>query len=237
MMLAVLLCHGAVQAQESVAASWPDTPVTRLKAQALLQTLNATLLSNPSATVTLQNWCADHRMAGEPRIRALRDQRTRKPADAAVREQLKIAADEPVGYRRVQLACGDHVFSEADNWYVQSRLTPEMNRLLDTSDTPFGLAVKALNFSRRTLSSTLLWAPLPAGWEMQMPTLLWAPLPAGWEMQMPTLTSSDQTLAIPERVLQHSAILSRGDGVPFSLVVETYRRDLFAFPLDNALGR
>ncbi len=118
-------------------------------------------------------------------------------------------------------ACGDHVFSEADNWYVQSRLTPEMNRLLDTSDTPFGLAVKALNFSRRTLSSTLLWAPLPAG----------------WEMQMPTLTSSDQPLAIPERVLQHSAILSRGDGVPFSLVVETYRRDLFAFPLDNALGR
>jgi len=209
-MLAALLCHGAVQAQERTAASWPDTPVTRLKAQALLQTLNATLLSNPSATVTLQN----------SRIRALRDQRTRKPADATVREQLKIAADEPVGYRRVQLACGDHVFSEADNWYVQSRLTPEMNRLLDTSDTPFGLAVKALNFSRRTLSSTLLWAPLPAG----------------WEMQMPTLTSSEQPLAIPERVLQHSALLSRGDGVPFSLVVETYRRDLFAFPLDNALG-
>lgn len=221
MMLAALLCHGAVQAQESLAASWPDTPVTRLKAQALLQTLNATLLSNPSATVTLQNWCADHRMAGEPRIRALRDQDTRKPADTAVREQLKIAADEPVGYRRVQLACGDHVFSEADNWYVQSRLTPEMNRLLDTSDTPFGLAVKALNFSRRTLSSTLLWAPLPTG----------------WEMQMPTLTSSDQPLAIPERVLQHRAILSRGDGVPFSLVVETYRRDLFAFPLDKAPGR
>lgn len=197
MMLAALLCHGAVQAQESVAASWPDTPVT------------------------LQNWCADHRMAGEPRIRALRDLDTRKPADAAVREQLKIAADEPVGYRRVQLACGDHVFSEADNWYVKSRLTSEMNRLLDTSDTPFGLAVKALNFSRRTLSSTLLWAPLPAG----------------WEMQMPTLTSSDQPLAIPERVLQHRAILSRGDGVPFSLVIETYRRDLFAFPLDKATGR
>ncbi|CAB5689524.1 Uncharacterised protein [Aeromonas hydrophila] len=196
-MLAALLCHGAVQPQESVAASWPDTPVT------------------------LQNWCADHRMAGEPRIRALRDLDTRKPADAAVREQLKIAADEPVGYRRVQLACGDHVFSEADNWYVKSRLTSEMNRLLDTSDTPFGLAVKALNFSRRTLSSTLLWAPLPAG----------------WEMQMPTLTSSDQPLAIPERVLQHRAILSRGDGVPFSLVIETYRRDLFAFPLDKATGR
>ncbi|MGL6562811.1 hypothetical protein [Aeromonas hydrophila] len=54
---------------------------------------------------------------------------------------------------------------------------------------------------------------------------------------MPTLTSSDQPLAIPERVLQHRAILSRGDGVPFSLVVETYRRDLFAFPLDKAPGR
>lgn len=220
MLLATVLCHGAVQAQESVATSWQDSPVTRLKAQALLQTLNATLLSNPSATVTLQSWCTDHKMAGEPRIRALRDQNTRKPADAAIREQLKVGADEPVGYRRVQLACGDHVFSEADNWYVKSRLTPEMNRLLETSDTPFGLAVKALNFSRRTLSSTLLWSPLPTG----------------WEMQMPKLATSDQSLAIPERVLQHRALLSRGDGVPFSLVVETYRRDLFAFPLDNAVS-
>jgi hypothetical protein len=216
LLLAAVLCHGAVQAQETPPAGWQDGPITRLKAQALLQTLNATLLSNPSATVTLQNWCADHQMAGEPRISALRDQTLHKPADATTRELFKVGADEPVGYRRVQLACGDHIFSEADNWYVKKRLTPEMNQMLDSSDTPFGLAVKALNFSRKTLSSSLLWSPLPVG----------------WEMNMPAITTTKAPLAIPEQVLQHRALLSREDGTPFSLVVETYRRDLFNFPLD-----
>ncbi|RBJ65914.1 hypothetical protein C3L29_039830, partial [Pseudomonas sp. MWU12-2534b] len=123
--------------------------------------------------------------------------------------------DEQVGYRRVQLACGERVLSEADNWYVPSRLTAEMNKLLDTSDTPFGTAVRALNFTRRTESARLLWSPLPAGWETR-------PLPA----------AAGQTgLDIPERVLQHRALLYKDGGVPFSLVVETYRRELFAFPL------
>jgi len=45
-----------------------------------------------------------------------------------------------VKYRRVQPSCGDHILSEADNWYVPRRLTPEMNRLLETTDVPFGRA-------------------------------------------------------------------------------------------------
>ncbi|HHQ4530823.1 TPA: hypothetical protein ACSP1Y_004663 [Aeromonas hydrophila] len=215
-LLAALLCHGIGQADENAFPGWRDDPITRIKALALLQTLNATLLSNPSATITLQNWCADHKMAGDPRIRAIRDQATHKPADAAIREQLRIDADEPVGYRRVQLVCGAHIFSEADNWYVKSRLTTEMNKVLDSSDTPFGLAVKALKFNRKTLSSTQIWSPLPAGWEMRMPVIATSP-----------------SLAIPEQVLKHRALLSREDGTPFSLVIETYRRDLFAFSLDT----
>ena len=47
--------------------------------------------------------------------------------------------------------CGSVVLSEADNWYVPSRLTPEMNRLLDTTDAPFGRVVQAVHFRRRTL--------------------------------------------------------------------------------------
>lgn len=217
LLLTTLLWQNSAPAQERHSIDWQDSSVTRIQALALLQTLNATLLSNPSATVTLQNWCADHKMAGEPRIRALRDETTNKPADRVIRTQLKINANEPVGYRRVQLTCGNHIFSEADNWYVQSRLTPKMNNVLDSSDTPFGLAVKALNFSRKTLSSTLLWSPLPSGWEMKMPSIANRKIP----------------LVIPEKVLQHRALLSRSDGTPFSLVIETYRRDLFAFPLDT----
>ena len=36
----------------------------------------------------------------------------------------------------MRLKCGDHVLSEADNWYVKARLTPDMNHMLETTDTP-----------------------------------------------------------------------------------------------------
>jgi hypothetical protein len=65
------------------------------------------------------------------------------------------------------LRCGPTILSEADNWYVPERLTAQMNRTLDTSDAPFGKVVQPLHFRRHTMSSTLLWLPLPEGWEMQ----------------------------------------------------------------------
>jgi chorismate-pyruvate lyase len=215
LLLASLLAT-AVHAEPAY-EGWQDTPVVRLKTLALLQTLNATLLSNSSATASLAQWCGEHHMAAEARIRAIRDVKTIKPADGEIRQQLQVGADEPVGYRRVQLACGEHVLSEADNWYVPARLTPEMNHVLDTSDTPFGTAVRALNFTRKTESVRLLWSPLPAGWENAMP-------PA---------TDAKAALDIPEYVLQHRAVLYKDGNVPFSLVVETYRRDIFAFPLSG----
>ena len=42
---------------------WPDTPIARIEALALVETLNADLLSHDSATLTLDRWCADHRLA------------------------------------------------------------------------------------------------------------------------------------------------------------------------------
>ncbi|MGC0153617.1 hypothetical protein ACPRNU_14230 [Chromobacterium vaccinii] len=215
-LLPAALLAGPAHADGWPYPGWQDDGVVRVKALALLQTANATLLSQPSATRTLQQWCAEHRLAAEPRIRALRDTDTRKPADAEIRRQLQVGADEPIGYRRVKLACGERVLSEADNWYVPSRLTPEMNRLLDTTDTPFGTAVRALNFSRRTESARLLWSPLQQGWEMR-----------------PLAASAGKPLEIPEQVLQHRAVLYKDGNTPFSLVVETYRRELFAFPLNQ----
>lgn len=116
------------------------------------QRLKADLLSNNSATVVLGQWCAAAHLADPPTIRALRDP-IEVPASAETRALLKAGADEPIRYRRVKLACGTHVLSEADNWYVPARLTPQMNALLDSGDTPFGTAVKALNFHRTTLDA------------------------------------------------------------------------------------
>ena len=147
-------------------APWPDDFVGRLEALALIESLNADLLSHDSATLTLERWCADHRLADPARIVAERVRDADKPATADVRAALDVKPDEPLGYRRVKLKCGERVLSEADNWYVPARLTPEMNRVLETTDTPFGKAVAALRFRRHTLSAELLWSPLPKGWEM-----------------------------------------------------------------------
>ena len=56
----------------------------------------------------------------------------------------------------MRLVCGAHVLSNADNWYVPDRLTPEMNRQLDQTDTPFGLVVKPLGFRRVRRAASLL---------------------------------------------------------------------------------
>jgi chorismate-pyruvate lyase len=196
------------------AAPWPDNAATRLEALALLQTLNAELLSNDSATLTLDRWCDAHKMATPAKIVAERVQGNDKAPTDEVRQLLGVTAADPVRYRHVRLHCGEHVLSEADNWYVPARLTPDMNQVLDTTDTAFGRAVQALHFRRRTLSAQLLWSPLPQGWEMA------TALPS----------ASKGPLQIPAATIQHRAVLALPDGTPFSLVVETYTNEVLSFP-------
>jgi chorismate-pyruvate lyase len=200
---------------------WRDDATSRVEALALLQSLNADLLSHPSATLTLERWCGVHHLAAEAKVVAERVHDVDKPLPADAREQLGIGPDEVVRYRRVQLSCGGHVLSEADNWYVPSRLTEAMNRELDNSDTPFGKVVQPLHFRRQTLSAELLWSPLPQGWETG------APLPA----------STGGALLVPHHVLQHRAVLFDQDNRPFSLVVESYTADVLAFPQPALGGR
>ena len=211
---AALLLLEAARALAADPQPWPGSFVGRLEALALVETLDADLLSHDSATLTLERWCADHGIADPPRILAERVRDTMKPASAEVRAALDVKPDEKLGYRRVRLKCGDHVLSEADNWYVPARLTPEMNHVLETTDTPFGKAVAALHFRRHTLAARLRWRPLPKGWEMGAAA---APDDKG-------------ALAIPDHLLEHRAVLSTPDGEPFSEVVETYTSEVLAFP-------
>ncbi|NKL39034.1 hypothetical protein GFL49_36170 [Rhizobium leguminosarum bv. viciae] len=194
---------------------WPDTALSRLEALALLQTLNSELLSNASATLTLDRWCMTHKLApvGE-KIVAQRVKGQDAPADATIRHLLAAAPDEPIVHRRVRLACGVRILSEADNWYLPSRLTPEMNQALDSSDVAFGRAVQALNFSRKTISANLLWAPLTPGWEMAS---ISPPLPA-------------TKLELPHFLIEHHAVLNLPGGSPFSALIERYTADVLDFP-------
>jgi chorismate-pyruvate lyase len=180
---------------------------------ALLQTLNAELLSHDSATATLEQWCAAHHLADPARISAERLPTADQPPTAQQRQELRVTPTQAVSYRHVKLRCGDVVLSEAENWYVPSRLTAAMNRQLNTTDAPFGKVTQALRFQRHTIGARLLWHPLPDGWELQ-------PAATG---------ASAEALNPPAQVLEHRALLLLPDGIPISEVIETYTGNVLAF--------
>ncbi|HYK06122.1 MAG TPA: hypothetical protein VE974_30545 [Thermoanaerobaculia bacterium] len=215
-LLIVVLCFSAaLDARTQQRSEWRDTYESRVEILALLQSLNAEILAASSATRTLEQWCGDHEMADEPKIVARRVEGVRKEPSAEQLQRLDVRDASEVQYRRVELRCGTRVLSEADNWYVPARLTPEMNAALETTETPFGKAVQPLRPYRRTIAVTMLWTPLPRGWEQERRSRLrfrqrWA-------------------LELPKEVFQHRAVLYTAEHLPFSEVVETYQAEVLAF--------
>jgi hypothetical protein len=211
----IFLCAGllpGLSGAQSIPA-WPDTFLARVEALALVETLNATLLAARSATFTLDKWCADHKLAGETKIGARLLRNVDKPATDEQRLRLQVDRSERVKFRHVELACGERVLSEADNWYVPSRLTADMNRALETTDTPFGRAIAELKPFRQTFAVEMLWKPLEEGWEQR-------PIPADHPRQ---------ALAIPAQLFEHRALLYTPDLRPISEVDEIYTGENLAF--------
>jgi hypothetical protein len=196
---------------------WPDDFLGRLEALALVETLNAELLAGRSATLTLEKWCADHAMAPEPKIVARQQQGAARAPSEEQRRRLGVGPEESIRYRRVLLTCGEHVLSEADNWYAPSRLTPEMNRALETTDTPFGKVVQPLQPFRRTFAVEMLWSPLPRGWESRTPNAIMTERPRG------------EFLDAPHALFEHRAIVLGADGRPIAEVRETYTKEILDF--------
>ena len=210
------LCASAISAEPVVrrsGAAWPDTLLARAEALALIETLNARLLAALTATEVLENWCADHELASEPRVHARRIAGSEKPVSPEQRQRLQIGPEEEVTYRHVELVCGSHVLVEADNWYVPSRVGADINRVLMTTDAPFGRAVQALKPFRKNFSVEILWKPLPDGWEM-------GPLPTD---------RPEASLAMPWQLFQHRAVLYNNKNEPFSEVREIFTREVLAF--------
>jgi hypothetical protein len=196
------------------APAWPDTVDARVQALALVQTLNAEILGSRSATATLERWCRDYRLAADPRIVAVRAPGPARPPARDQRQRLQVNEGDEVKHRRVRLRCGELVLSEADLWYVPARLTPQMNGLLESTDTPFGRAVQTLEPYRQTFDAVVLWTPLPAGW-----ALLDGPRPA----------VTGGPLAIPDALFRHRAVLYTRDHLPIAEVDEVYQRQILSF--------
>lgn len=192
---------------------WPDTPAARDKAHELIESFNTRLLEAKTATSALENWCRDHRLAPDPTIRAKFIVGVERPLTADQRRRLQIGESEPVKYRYVALTCGDHVLSEAENWYVPSRLTIAMNDSLANTDVPFGRVVEDLKPVRKTFMIEVLWRPL-------------ADQPPVEEAHAQEPAAG---LAVPRFVLRHSALVYTDDGAPFAEVRESYTRDILGF--------
>jgi hypothetical protein len=134
------------------------------RSDTFLDAFEANLAANSSATEALRQWCAAQGIADAAQITA----RFVRGADAAapdgLRATLQVGPDEVLGYRHVQLVCGEVVLSQAHNWFVPSRLGPEMNRQLNETDVPFGKVAAALRFSRQPIASARRGDPAcPAG--------------------------------------------------------------------------
>lgn len=208
------ICAVLLDPGKGRAADWPDTAVTRLEALALIETLNAELLASSSATLTLEKWCRDHALSETTQVLAHRMDAANEPPDAATRSDLQVAAAETVRYRRVELTCGTHVLSVAENWYVPGRLTPAMNQQLDNTQVPFGKVVQPYHPRRENILARLLWQPLPEGWESGHL--------APWD-------SASAHLEMPAGLLEHRAILQTAAHGPIAEVHEIYQRELLDF--------
>lgn len=117
-----------------------------------LEAFEQVLSDHDSATLALEAWCAMRGFAQPARVTAQLVEGEDLPAPADIAATLKLTEDETATLRHVRLSCGARVLSEAWNWYVPERLTPEMNQVLRSSDVPFGKAVAALRFRRKPLA-------------------------------------------------------------------------------------
>lgn len=119
-----------------------------------LAAFEANLAAHDSATEALQKWCDEREISKGQRITARFVRGTDQGEPEGLRSALGVSEAELLGYRHVRLVCGEAVLSQAHNWYVPARLTPEMNRQLAETDIPFGRVAAALKFTREPISSS-----------------------------------------------------------------------------------
>lgn len=111
----------------------------------------ATLAAHDSATEALRAWCEARGLASPAQImaRPAKGEAGRQPK--GLRRLLGLGPREPIGYRHVELTCGDRVLSSAHNWFVPGRLTPQMNAALASTQVPFGRIAAPLAYRREPL--------------------------------------------------------------------------------------
>ncbi|NIX77022.1 hypothetical protein [Microvirga terricola] len=119
---------------------------------ALIRELSERIVQAKTATASLLDWCEEHGLSDGPIIaRRLQDDRTLSARDLSL-PALGAMSEELIRHRRVELARGDLPLVTADNWFLPSRLSAQMNEALDGTDLPFGAVIAPLDPARRNFA-------------------------------------------------------------------------------------
>lgn len=135
------------------AASLPLAGCAHDQEAGAIAAFEANLAGHASATEALQQWCDARGIAHGATIRVEFVHGAEAAQPEGLRSALEVSGDEVLGYRHVKLVCGDKVLSDAHNWFVPARLSPEMNRQLAETKVPFGRIAASLQFTREPLSA------------------------------------------------------------------------------------
>ena len=135
-----------------LATSAPAAAAATDRVAPTLAAFEAALAAHDSATEALHAWCEARGLASPAQIIARPVAGVKARLPRGLRHLLGIGAHDAIGYRHVELTCGNRVLSVAHNWYVPGRLTAEMNAALAATQVPFGRIAAPLAYHREPLA-------------------------------------------------------------------------------------
>jgi chorismate-pyruvate lyase len=162
--------------------------------------LSERILRTNSATDELERWCRDNAI-GDGKIVALCDRHAPpKPLDDETLEALYPYPGCNGTFRKVCLATAGIVVVDALNWFFPDNLPGDVHEQLETSDIPFGHAIRHLNPRRRTF---LVRRCTPG--------------------QLADAARSIDPTAV---AFEHRAVVYRDNAIPLAVVHERFRANL-----------
>jgi hypothetical protein len=116
-----------------------------------MHALSERILRTDSATDELERWCRDN-VIGDGQIVALCDRDARPEAldDESLEALYPHPGRDKTMFRKVRLATAGIAVVDALNWFFPDNLSRDIREQLETSDIPFGRAIRHLNPKRRT---------------------------------------------------------------------------------------
>lgn len=166
-----------------------------------VRNLSYHLMCSPTASHALEAWCERYGLS-TGQITAMRraDSRPRY-IDEEVLDDLRLEPDERLETRRVLLVRGGLPLCEVDNWFIPRRLPPDVMTVLQSTNVPFGRAIRDLDPGRRTYFVRLAGFASEDSFSSD----------PGLPMLSPSLV-----------VLEHRAMIYDGDRLPLAVVTERY---------------